>query len=120
LGAGCGCASIGLPAAVLMLTKLPSSSVAGAAPCVHCPSHHQPDVVQCTGVGGGGGGAACAQARWKCAFTSSRLPPSTVTVSVHVAFTVSRRSLGVHFCVRMDQLPSRCLPAALVTLSPST
>ena len=120
MGAGCGCASIGLPVAVLMCRKLPSSSVGGPLSAVHCPSHHQPEVVQCTGGGGGGGGAACAHARWKCALTSSRLSLATATVSVHVAFTVESLSLGVHFCVTMLHEPGSVSPAAFFTSTPCT
>jgi len=59
------------------------------------------------GGGGAGGGGVSTHARSKCAFTSSKLPSSTVTVKVQVASSVCKRSLGVHCCVSLLHVPDR-------------
>ena len=68
----------------------------------------------------GGGGGSGWTSSIKCAFTSSRLPSSTVTVTVHVACTVGARSLGVQVCVSKLHVPGRTAPATFVTCTSST
>ena len=56
----------------------------------------------------------------KCAFTSSKLPTSTVTVKTHVASTVASRSLGVQVCVSKLHVPGRTFPVTSATSTCST